>query len=75
VNDDPLMTAAEVAEMLSVEVSWVRSASREGTIPTVPLGRWRRYRRSSVLAWIEQCEQPGRPVRLRTGAARETTQV
>jgi excisionase family DNA binding protein len=66
VNDDRLMTAAEVADMLDVKVSWVRSATREGTIPHIRLGRWVRYRRSSVLAWIEQCEQPGRSVRLRT---------
>ena len=65
-SDDPLMTAHEIAELLNVKVSWVRSATREGKIPTVPLGRWPRYRRASVLAWVEQLERPGRPVRLRS---------
>jgi excisionase family DNA binding protein len=65
-NDDRLLTAEEVADLLGVHVSWVRSQTREGVIPSVPLGRWRRYRRSSVLAWLEQQETPGRPAKLRT---------
>jgi excisionase family DNA binding protein len=68
VNDEPdrLLTAHEVADLLGVHLSWIRSATREGTIPSVPLGRYRRYRRSSVLAWVDDLEQPGRPVRLRS---------
>lgn len=65
-NEDRLLTAEEVADLLNVKVSWVRSATREGALPSVPLGRWRRYRLSSVLAWVEQCEHPGRPVGLRS---------
>jgi excisionase family DNA binding protein len=67
-DPDALMDAEGVAQLLHVDLSWVRSATREGVIPSVPLGRWRRYRRSSVLAWVEQLEQPGRPVRLRSAS-------
>ena len=60
--NDRLLTAREVAEMLSVPVSWVRESTRSGAIPCVELGRYRRYRRGEVLAWLEACSRPGRPV-------------
>ena len=59
--NDRLLTAGEVAEMLVVPVSWVRESTRSGAIP-VKLGRYRRYRRDEVLAWLEECSRPGRPV-------------
>lgn len=51
-----LMTAAEVAEVLGVPKSWVYEQSRRGRIPTVTLGRYRRYRREAIEAWVEQQE-------------------
>jgi Mn-containing catalase len=48
------MTAAEVAERLGVPKSWVYKLSRAGRIPTVALGRYRRFREEAVAAWIEQ---------------------
>jgi len=36
---DRLLTADEVAAMLSVPVSWVRESTRSGAIPVVELGR------------------------------------
>ncbi|HXH34991.1 MAG TPA: helix-turn-helix domain-containing protein [Plantibacter sp.] len=62
---DRLLEAKEVAELLSVPVSWVRESTRSGAIPVVELGRYRRYRESDVLAWLESCSKPGRPVALR----------
>jgi excisionase family DNA binding protein len=62
---DRLLTAAEVAELLSVPTSWVRESTRSGAIPVVELGRYRRYREAAVLAWLELCSRPGRPVALR----------
>jgi excisionase family DNA binding protein len=47
-----LMTASEVAELLGVPVSWVYEQSRRGRIPTVTLGRYRRYRRDAIEEWI-----------------------
>jgi len=60
-----LLTADEVAALLSVPVSWVRESTRSGAMPCVPLGRYRRYDRVDVEAWIQECKQPGRPIRLR----------
>ena len=51
-----LMTAAEVAELLGVPVSWVYEQSRRGRIPTVTLGRYRRYRRGAIEEWIATIE-------------------
>jgi excisionase family DNA binding protein len=52
----PLLTAAEVAELLGVPKSWVYEQSRKGSIPTVTLGRYRRYRAEAISTWIERLE-------------------
>jgi excisionase family DNA binding protein len=59
VSEDRLLTAPELAELLSVPVSWVREHTRSGQIPHVQLGRYRRYRREAVLAWVEEQEAGG----------------
>lgn len=51
-----LLTAGEVAELLGVPRSWVYEQSRLGRIPTVTLGRYRRYRFEAIAAWIERIE-------------------
>jgi excisionase family DNA binding protein len=50
---DRLLTAAEVAELLSVPESWVRRETRAGRMPHVALGRYRRYDWPAVVAWLE----------------------
>jgi excisionase family DNA binding protein len=47
-----LLTAAEVAERLSVPESWVRQETRAGRIPHLPLGRYRRYDWQAVVDWL-----------------------
>jgi excisionase family DNA binding protein len=56
-SGDPLLTAAEVGELLGVPTSWVYEQARQGRIPTVPLGRYRRFRRVAVEAWIAELEK------------------
>jgi excisionase family DNA binding protein len=51
-----LLTADEVAQLLGVPVSWVYEQSRRGRIPTVALGRYRRYRREAIEAWVQRLE-------------------
>jgi excisionase family DNA binding protein len=51
-----LLTAREVAELLSVPESWVREQTRIGQLPHLPLGRYRRYRLDAVLEWIHDRE-------------------
>jgi excisionase family DNA binding protein len=54
-----LLTAGEVAELLAVPESWVREATREGRLPYLALGRYRRYSRAAIGAWLEE-QQAGR---------------
>ena len=62
-----LLIADEVAELLAVPVSWVRESTRSGAMPCVRLGRYVRFERGAVAAWLEDCRCPGRPVVLRSG--------
>lgn len=56
-----LLDAKEVAALLSVPVGWVREHTRSGAIPHVPLGRYVRYDRGDVLAWLESVKAGGGP--------------
>lgn len=56
---DRLLTASEVAELLSVKESWVRDATRDGRLPCVRLGRYVRYDDADVRAWVEDQKQNG----------------
>jgi excisionase family DNA binding protein len=48
-----LLTASEVAELLRVPKSWVYRAAREGSLPSVRCGRYRRFDVGDVDRWIE----------------------
>jgi excisionase family DNA binding protein len=48
-----LLTAADVAELLAVPESWVRQETRADRIPHLTLGRYKRYDREAVFAWLE----------------------
>ena len=54
-----LLTAEEVAEMLGVPKTWVYEQARKGLLPTVELGRYRRFRREAVEEWVEKQERNG----------------
>lgn len=62
---DRLLTAGEVADLLGVPEGWVRERTRAGQLPHVTLGRYRRYDRADVLAWVEAQKAGG--AALRTG--------
>jgi excisionase family DNA binding protein len=51
-----LMNAEQVADLLGMDVEWVWKMSRRGQIPTITLGRSRRYRREAILRWLEERE-------------------
>jgi excisionase family DNA binding protein len=56
----PLLTAAEVAALLGVPKTWVYEQSRLGRIPTVTLGRYKRYRQAAIEEWVARLEAPAR---------------
>lgn len=58
---DRLLTAPELAEFLGVPTTWVREHTRSGAIPHVPLGRYVRYDRGDVLAWVASIKAGGGP--------------
>ena len=57
---DRLLTAAEIADLLAVKESWVREATRDGRLPHVRLGRYRRYRREDIKHWLSEQQAGGR---------------
>lgn len=59
-DPDSLLTAEQVAHLLGVTPAWVYAQSRSGGIPTVTLGRYRRYRREAIDAWVCRMEEGGR---------------
>jgi excisionase family DNA binding protein len=55
-SPNDLLTARDVANMLGVTTDWVYAQSRRRRIPTITLGRYRRYRRRAILEWLETIE-------------------
>ena len=49
-----LLTADDVATRLHVPTSWVYRAAREGDLPSVRCGRYRRYDEDDVERWISR---------------------
>lgn len=58
---DSLLKARQVAELLAVPESWVREATRDGRLPHLLLGRYRRYELDAIEAWLEEQRQRARP--------------
>ena len=56
-NGQDLIDAREVAQMLGMTIDWVYEQSRRGRIPTITLGRFRRYRRAAIEAWLLSIER------------------
>jgi len=50
---EPLLTAAEAAELLSVRPSWIYEAARSGQLPCLKVGRHIRFTRPLLEAWLE----------------------
>ena len=49
-SEEPLLTADQIAEKLQIPPSWMEAAGRDGRVPSIECGRWRRFRRSAVEA-------------------------
>lgn len=56
-DDHALLNAAQVAAYLHVPTSWVYAEARAGRLPHVRVGRYRRFRRGAVDAWIAAHER------------------
>lgn len=51
---DKLLTANEVAELLGVHENWVYAAANAGRMPSMRIGRARRFSRGQLEAWLNQ---------------------
>jgi excisionase family DNA binding protein len=49
---DRLLTASEVGALLQVNPRWVLEAARRNAIPHIRLGRYVRFRRVDIEAWL-----------------------
>ena len=58
--DDQLFTAKDVAAWLNITEAWVQQQAREGDLPSIALGRYRRFRAADVQAWIDSKSSNGR---------------
>ena len=66
-----LLTAEQLAKQLGVTTAWVYEQSRLGRIPTVTLGRYRRYRAEAIAEWLEALEAPAGSSVLTPGNSRD----
>lgn len=49
---ETLMTVRDVAHFLRVSEAWVYRNSRSGALPTIRVGRARRFSRAEIAEWI-----------------------
>lgn len=64
VDVDSLLTVRDVSELLKLPVSWVYEHTRRrgvGCIPGFRLGKYWRYHRAEVLAWLERQRAGAKP--------------
>jgi excisionase family DNA binding protein len=61
-----LLTPKELANELGIKLSTVYYWSHIGYVPFVKLGRLLRFRKSSILEWLEKREKKGRIKRIPT---------
>jgi excisionase family DNA binding protein len=55
-----LLTAEDVAHMTGMGVDWIYAQARLGRIPTVRLGRYRRFRLEAIEQWVRDLETDAR---------------
>jgi excisionase family DNA binding protein len=55
-----LLTAVDVAQMTGMGVDWIYAQARLGRIPTVRLGRYRRFRLEAIEQWVRDLETDAR---------------
>jgi len=57
---DRILTVDEAAEKLGISAYTVRQWAREKRLPTIRLGRYWRFRESSLQAWLAAQEERAR---------------
>ena len=51
-HQELLLTAKDVAERLQITEAWVHEAARTGDLPSIQIGRFRRFEQADIDEWI-----------------------
>lgn len=54
------LTIQEAAELLRVKVGWIYERTRTNSIPHVKLGKYLRFDRDELIAWVGEFKRSGR---------------
>jgi len=59
---EPLLSAEEAAAHLRMHTKTIQKLARQGEIPCIPIGKYRRFRLTALDAWVRShenhCSQP-----------------
>ena len=56
------LTVQEAAALLRVPVSWLYERTRTNSVPHVKLGKYLRFDRDELAAWVDELRRDGRGV-------------
>jgi hypothetical protein len=70
VDARPYLTSAEVCQLLGISSESLRTHRERLGLPHIPLAKGYRYKRESVIAWMDACEQAIVPERKRRESSR-----
>jgi excisionase family DNA binding protein len=54
------LTVQEAADLLRVPVSWLYERTRTNSVPHVKLGKYLRFDREELTAWVDKLRRDGR---------------
>ena len=54
------LTVQEAADLLRVPVSWLYERTRTNSVPHVKLGKYLRFDRDELVAWLNELRRDGR---------------
>jgi excisionase family DNA binding protein len=54
------LTVQEAAALLRVPVSWLYERTRTNSVPHVKLGKYLRFDRDELTAWVDELKRDGR---------------
>ena len=62
---EPLLSAEEAAELLRIHPKTLQALARAGTVPCIRMGKYWRFRKSSLDGWVSENLKFGNPVTAR----------
>lgn len=69
------LTVQEAAELLRVPVSWLYERTRTNSVPHVKLGKYLRFDRDELAAWVDELKRDGRGPGAMRRSPRQTGRV